>query len=57
MDATIGSNGEVEQERGVAAYTFVIGVHQLRQTFYMGVLRLMIEPPRAYAGVRFSRHP
>ena len=29
MDATVRCNGEVEQQRRVAAYGFIIGVHQL----------------------------
>ena len=57
MDASVGSDGEVEQQRGVAAHRFIIGIHQLRQTLHVLVLRLVIEPTWSDAGVRLTRTP
>ena len=57
MDAAVRRYGEVEQQGGVAAHRFIIGVHQFRQTLHMLVLRLVVEPPGTYAGVRLAGTP
>ena len=54
MDAAVGHNGEVEQQTGIAAHRFIIGVHQFRETLHVIVLRLMVEPARADACGRAS---
>ena len=57
MDAPVRGHREVQQKRGIAAHGLVIRVHQLGQALHVGVLRLVIEPARADAGVRFAGAP
>ena len=57
MDASVGRDGEVEQQTRVAAHRFIIGVHQFRQTLHVLVLRLVVKPPRTDAGIGLARTP
>ena len=57
MDAAVRGHREVQQERGIAPHGLVIGVHQLGQALHVGVLRLVVEPARADAGVRLAGAP
>ena len=57
MDTAIGSDGEVQQQRGIAAYGFIIGVHQFRQALHVFVLCIVVEPARTDACVRLTRTP
>ena len=57
MNATVRRYGEVEQQGGVAAHRFIIGVHQFRKTLHMLALRFVIEPAWAYTGIGLAGYP